>query len=202
MDATNINVLCLHGTCQSADAFSGHMKEFLKFARQAKLRPHYITAPFIHPDRGHQWVARKAGDHDYLPSFDNVGEYIYSLDMIITYIKDHNISVLLGFSEGACMIDTLMRTMHDCLTQIKSVILCSGMSFSNSPLFVPRHIRVLNVISTADNIVPFECKPVYEEEVFELILSHDKGHNMPRNHEMRIMINFALGNNECVPFKK
>lgn len=197
-----INVLCLHGCCQSADDFSKHLKDFIKISRSAKIKLFFLDAPFKHPIRGKTWVIRDDTQSDeYLPDFSDTSKYQLSMDIIIEHIVRNDITCLLGFSEGACMIDTLLRVNHPSMSQITRYVLMNGTSFTNVPTTITsQNIHIMSIVSENDTIVKISDKPTYDSSINEIVLHHDRGHNIPRTKEQRIIIGFICGFDNVTPF--
>lgn len=198
-----INVLCLHGCRQNADDFRKHLKDFCKISKNAKINLFFIDGPFNHQIRGKTWVIREKEQNDeWLPDFYDPAKYQMSIDIIIDNIITHNCTVLLGFSEGACMIDTFLRTQHKILSKLTHCVLMNGTSFPNAPIEINSAISldILSVISENDMIVKISDKPIYDSTFKESILHHDKGHNIPRIREQRIIIAFICGSDQLIPY--
>jgi predicted esterase len=195
-------MLCLHGCRQTGDSLQTHCKDLIRFSKQSRIKLIFYTAPYRHPERGNTWIDRPPELSDeYLPSIESKSEYIMSLKSIIEIIKNENVTILLGFSEGACVIDALIRMFHAECESIERVVLLSGCSFPGfESMSIPFHIAVLNVFSDEDIIVKSSDRPKFPSNITVFELQHHKGHNIPQAHEMRIIINFVLGNNELVPW--
>ena len=95
-----------------------------------------------------------------------------TLDELDDYINNLNIDVLLGFSQGANVIDTYLVNRKN---SIKCAILFSGYSFVDSCRQLP-NTPVMNVISDSDIIVQSKYAPFYTNMT---IKKHDKGHKLP-----------------------
>ena len=197
-----INVLCLHGCRQSDEDFRNHNKDLIRIAKSAGIRLHFISAPYDHEIRGKSFINRDPGMPDeFLPEFSDLSRYDRSLEIIYDFIIRNDITCLLGFSEGACIIDTILRTKNQILTKITRCVLMNGTSFGNVPSEIANNdISILSVISENDAIVTVAQKPIYDPSVKELVLRHDRGHNIPRTKEQRIIIGFISGSDNLEPF--
>ena len=175
-----INVLCLHGCNQTQEMFKRLLKNYIKFGeKQYGLKFHFTEAKYDHPDGGKTWYNKPLNVAD-------IGSIKYdedlvsdTLDDIETIIKDNNIHVLLGFSQGANVVDTFISHRD---SGIKCAVIMSGYSLVDVKELTRKELTMplLGVVSNSDTVVPIEYNPT------EMTLIHDKGHKLPtRNSEIR-----------------
>lgn len=178
-----INVLCLHGCNQTETMFRQLFKNYIRLGeKQYNLKFYFIEAKYDHPDGGKTWYNKslevsKIGQIEY--NYDLTND---CLDDIGDFIKEYNIDALLGFSQGANVVDTFLS--HRDHPTIKCAVIMSGYSLID-PNRNDIDIPLLGVISKEDTVVPFELNPTEE------VLIHDKGHKLPtRNPEIRQICTF------------
>ncbi len=179
-DNKNIsNVLCLHGCCQDAKIFKSLLKNYIKFGeRDNNLKFHFIEAQYNHPDGGKTWYNRPL-------DVSKIGLIKYDEDLvkqameqISTYIRDNNISVLVGFSQGANVVDTYLQTTTD--NYINKVVMFSGYSLVSDEKKNKVDISVMNVYSREDTIVPYKFRSTNYSQITDTV--HDKGHKLPTSN--------------------
>jgi len=164
-----MNILCLHGCRQTGDIF----RKLLKFFTRDTIHNYFfVDAPYEHSEKGKMWFKRELLiseigiiTHD-LVGIDNT---IMQINNVIT---QNNINMLLGFSQGANIVDTYLQLTND--KRIKKAILISGYSFPNIKRTFD--IPVIIVNSTVDDIVNPKYTPVYPNSTKYI---HDKGHKIP-----------------------
>lgn len=169
-----VNVLCLHGCCQTKDILEKIMKEYIRLGeKQYNLKYYFAEAKYNHPDGGKTWYSKPL-------IIENIGKVEYdkdltdpTLDYIEELINELDIKVLFGFSQGGNVVDTFINYRDN--PNIKAVVILSGYSFYNSTStnMVNHNIPVLGVASMSDTIVPFALTPG------DNILVHNKGHKVP-----------------------
>ncbi len=182
-----INVLCLHGCCQTQEIFEKLMKTYIRLGeKQYNLKFHFTEAKYDHPDGGKTWYNRPLVVGD-------IGTITYSEDLVKDTLEDiyqlietNNIDVLLGFSQGGNVVDTFMAYKEH--KNIKGVVIMSGYSLINEKEDIEYDTPTLAVTSKADTVVPFDLtKKLYPN----YILEHDKGHKVPtRNPQIRKICKF------------
>jgi len=191
-----VNVLCLHGCNQTEEMFRGLLKQFIKLGeKQYNLKFHFTEAKYDHPIGGKTWYNRpleveKIGYIEYEEEL--VKDCIDDLGKII---KEKNIHVLFGFSQGANVVDTFLgyQNLEDYPTLKCSVIL-SGYSLVD-PNRKPIDISVLGVISENDDIVLAKFNPTCYKQTS--VLKHDKGHKLPtKNPQLREICTFMRDTNK------
>jgi len=92
-------------------------------------------------------------------------------------IAEHNITVLLGFSQGGNVVDTYLAYRNN--PNIKCAVIMSSYALvdeDRSSLMEKVNIPVLTVSSAADVVVPQTLTPIYPTT---FALEHDKGHRLP-----------------------
>lgn len=175
-----IKVLVLHGCCQSIARVQEVMTKFCKLHKigvQAGLEFHFIEARFDHPDGGKTWAS--------IPlNVPQIGKISYDDEMkeafapalqdIDDYINENGITVLLGFSQGGNVADLYLNQYRN--PAIERVVIMSGYSLID-PDRQPYQIPCLNVVSEADEVVPWTLAPTDYEPSY--MIKHTKGHRMP-----------------------
>jgi predicted esterase len=174
LTTTPINVLCLHGCNQTQEMFEGLLKHYIRLGeKQYNLKFHFTEAKYDHPLGGKTWYKTPL-------NVSEIGSIAYNKDLVDSTLDDineiitsKNIQVLLGFSQGANVVDTFLAYRNN---NIISAVLLSGYSLvddGRKQVLTP----VLNVVSDADTIVPSRLYPTGYIE--NRVLKHDKGHKLP-----------------------
>ena len=106
-----INVLCLHGCCQSEEVFRSYLKNMMRICKK-EMNFFFMEGRFDHPDGGKTWypkplVVKDIGNIEYTPGL--VGD---TLDLVHEFIIANDIAVLLGFSQGGNVIDAYLNYKH------------------------------------------------------------------------------------------
>ena len=172
---STVNVLCLHGCNQTQTMFESLMKNYVKLGeKQYNLKFFFTEAKYVHPIGGKTWYKRPL-DVSLIGSIpyeeDLVMETLNDIDKLI---EDNNISVLLGFSQGANVVDTFLAYKGN--PKIRCAVIMSGYSLVD-PKRENVSVPVLGVASEKDDIVPFELNPIQYDAHY--LISHDKGHKLP-----------------------
>jgi len=183
-----INVLCLHGCNQTQEMFQRLMKNYIRLGeKQYNLKFHFTEAKYDHPLGGKTWYNKPLNVSDIGTIEYNEKLVSDALDNIVLLVKENNISVLLGFSQGANVVDTFL-TYRPGL--VERAVIMSGYSLVD-PDRKTSNIPVMIVSSEQDTVVPCKLNPRYEKTS---TLVHDKGHKLPtRNTQIREICTFARG---------
>lgn len=173
-----INILCLHGCCQTQNMFRDILKSTMEIAnvycknKNNIIKWHFIEAKYNHSAGGKTWYkieldVQKIGaiimDHDI------VDETINEIDEIV---KTLNIDVLIGFSQGGNVVDTYIVNKEN---NIKCAVIFSGYDLideNRKKVNTP----VMNICSDIDDIVKSKYMPIYDNMI---VKKHDKGHKLP-----------------------
>lgn len=165
----------LHGCCQNADMIENLLKSYIKKIKN--IAPdtefHFIDAQYVHHEKGRMWYRtpldlKRIGSDD-IPTSDIED----TLDYIEAYIKIREINCLIGFSQGANVVSTYLRTRNSDL-HIERAAIISGYDF---PKYTNKHIHnipLVFVYSKEDDIVNHELTPITLFPTTTLI--HNKGH--------------------------
>ena len=187
MEFKPVNVLCLHGCNQTEKMFRDLLKNYIKLGeKQYNLKFHFTEAVYDHPQGGKTWYCQPL-DVKEIGSIKYDEELVSkTLDYIGELIVKLEIDVLLGFSQGANVVDTFLS--HRDHPNIKRCVLLSGYSLideNRKPVDIP----CLSVVSKEDTIVPMSLTPTdYNENI---VLIHDKGHKLPTsNPQIRQICSF------------
>ena len=127
--------------------------------------------------------SRKIGNLDF-----NEELVFDCLDDVNRCIKENNINVLLGFSQGGNVVDTFLQ--HRPHQQIKKAIIMSSYSLNEVVKNKVDDVEVLNVTSECDLIVKHTLFPKNYNKL--LHITHNKGHKIPGNPIMRQIRKFIL----------
>ena len=205
-----INVLCLHGCCQTAEMFRSLMRSLVKKGKNIQF--HFLHGPFEHPDGGATWtdppllVENIWHDGDILSSRENILSAVPGIEyddeilsetfsMIREYIQQNNIIILLGFSQGSFVCYEYMRKFRD--VNIKKIVAMSGYTFDRM-INPPLDVDILNISHPMDNVVPMRL--AYSNGSRTTTLTHNnkaltepsrEGHKCPtKSSHMRDISNF------------
>jgi len=177
------NILCLHGCNQTKEMFESIMKNFVNIcSKDSRFSVTFIEADYVHPDGGYTWyhvplVVKDIGIIAY--SEELVKPTMIKLQEII---KEKNINVLLGFSQGGNVVDVYLKYFNnDGL--IKKAVIMSSYSLVNNNEPQISNVPVLNIVSKSDEIVPYNLHPKSYQNSF--LIEHEKGHKIPGNPILR-----------------
>jgi len=179
------NVLCLHGYGQDQVIFKRKLRDYLKRETSHHLCFHFLDAEY---EICEYKLVMKNGACSTTETYqsrtwfnevvdtDKVGCVKYDpkvaeepCQRVIEYIRNNSITALLGFSQGAILIDTLMRHHH--VPEIKACLLFCGCSYwsptqvdTSDPTKIVRDplqtvVPTLHVVSKDDTVVPFQLAP-------------------------------------------
>lgn len=190
-----INVLCLHGCNQTKNIFEDITKHIRnisdKFSKtkECQIKFYYIEAQYDHSWGGKTWYKIEL-------DITQIGKLEYkteiaspTLEMLDNIIKELNINVLIGFSQGGNVVDTYLVNKSN---NIKCAIIFSGYNFVDKNRNIDISTPVMNVFSEEDKIVPSKFMPVYKNMELK---SHDKGHKLPTSKPfIREIIEFIYKN--------
>ena len=178
-DKQVVNVLCLHGCNQTEAMFRDLLKNYIRLGeKQYSLKFHFMEAKYDHPLGGKTWYKRPL-------DVAEIGKILYdeelvddTLDDVQKMIDDNGIHVLLGFSQGANVVDTFLAYRgHD---NIKCAVIMSGYSLVDPNRKADIDVPVIGVISEADEVVPYQLNPTNYTESH--VIKHDKGHKLPTSN--------------------
>lgn len=166
-----MRILCLHGCRQTAKVFKCILTPFIN---KSEHQYYFINGQFKCKE-GNMWYSErfKVGISEYKPKIVDP-----TLEQVHNTINKHNIDMLLGFSQGANVIDTYLQLTKD--ERIKRAILFSGYSFTN----IIRECKtpVITVHSVKDDIVDPKHNPIY---INNKIYIHNHGHKIITTEIMR-----------------
>lgn len=156
MVAAKINVLCLHGCCQTSEAFSSYLNSLIKMSKKSQygnIEFHFLTGPFPHPDGGLSWTdpplqvdqiwrdctsetssftaITRDSPLTAVPSLLPVYCILETTFALIdAAIVEKEITVLLGFSQGSFAIYEYMKVKKN--PMITRIVTMSGYTFAHS----------------------------------------------------------------------
>ena len=174
-----INVLCLHGCNQTEGMFRDLMKNYIRLGeKQYGLKFHFMEGQYDHPNGGKTWYNKPL-------DVKEIGSIVYDEELtkdtlchLDRLIDENQIDVLLGFSQGANVVDTFMT--HAKHPNIKRVVLMSGYSLID-PTNQTVNVPCLSVISESDTIVPHLLNPTNYKKSH--VIPHNKGHKLPTSNK-------------------
>lgn len=176
----SFNILCLHGCGQNMIMFKQLMKNLAKIGSKYNFKFFYMEAKYDATKDESDGTIRKTWYREQLNLADiGVMKINHNLirdvmDDIDRKIEEHDISVLLGYSQGGNVVDTYLSYREN--NRIKCAIIMAGYSFvdENKPIV---SIPVLSIISKLDMIVPTATAPLINH-VNITIMEHNGGHNI------------------------
>lgn len=143
----------------------------------------FLEASYDHPCRGKTWLSVPLELHDIGVVGMDRDIIEPTMCQIDAFVTEHDVNVLLGFSQGANMIDTWLACRPD-QTAVKRVVLLSGYQFVGTEDMPRSCDSCLNVISDVDEIVPPGLLPRNGYSTL-LLEKHNKGHKVPTTGDMR-----------------
>ena len=189
-----INVLCLHGCGGDRDSFRYTLRRFRHRDKHDGVRYIFCDAPYDNESGGKKWYETLLSlppSKEYLTY--NANDCADTLDIIARDIIKYDIHVLLGFSQGANVIDTFLS--HRNAPSIKCAVLLSGYSFASTDrcaICVP----ILVATSSCDTAIPSALQIPQKGMA---LIHHTNGHAVDRGRNtMRKIIQFirTYGNRE------
>lgn len=179
------NVLCLHGCNQDLAMFKSIMRDFMKIGEQNGCKFFFTEAKYDHPLGLKTWYKVPLNVKD-IGNIEYTSELVEdTMNDIERLIDEHNIDVLLGFSQGGNVVDTYCYYKDD--KRIKCAVILSGYSFVDKNR-QPKDFPVLNVCSDSDEVVFSKLAPTFLNST---TMKHDKGHKLPTSKPMlRDIISF------------
>jgi len=137
-----------------------------------------MDAKYDHPLGGKTWYKRPL-------EVKEIGKIPYDEDLVMDtlndvskVIEDLKIDVLLGFSQGANVVDTFLAYKGN--DNIKRAVIMSGYSLVDSTRKKEIDVPVVGVISEADDVVPHNLNPTGYTTSY--VINHDKGHKLPTSN--------------------
>jgi predicted esterase len=159
--------------------FRDLLKNYMRLGeKQYGIVFHFMEAKYDHPNGGKTWYKRPL-------DVKEIGKIPYdeelvkdTLDDLTKVIKDNSIDVLLGFSQGANVVDTFLAYRGD--PNIKRAVIMSGYSLVDHDRKKEINVPIVGVISEADDVVPHNLNPGNYTESY--VINHDKGHKLPTSN--------------------
>ena len=194
-----MNVLFLHGCRQNSEIYMQIMSNYIKMI--SKLAPgskfYGLDGPFQYNGELENHLNQKGlsavnlGESSRMwyetvlriesIGFDNTPHehIIFTLDYLEMKIELHDIDILIGFSQGANLVDTYVR-LRNLNSKIKKVIIFNGYTFPRYETLLPNVQKGIIVTSQSDEIVPPHtlCNNYLNSSYFE----HEKGHKIKTNN--------------------
>ena len=189
-------VLCLHGCRQSKSVFQSLLRPYIKLGKP-DIEFIFLEATHDAPMKGKSWYSKNLELEDVGRVAAEAYQIEETMDEIENCIIEERINVLLGFSQGANVVDTFLRYRYasESPYDIERAVLMSGYSFKDEDI-KSLDVPVLTIASLNDELVPFKHNPSAYKSRLELL--HDKGHKVPtRMSTVRSILSFirtgALG---------
>ena len=186
-------MLLLHGCSQNAISFEGYgfVKNMIKVVRKnlsgtlGDLPDFYLEGMYDCPDGEKMWYPSNIvlTSHPKSPNYSSVEisdkDFCIekTLDRVDAAVREHKISVLVGFSQGANVVDTYLR-YHPNGKNIKVAILIAGFGFYDPKPKINSDTFVFSFHSKDDEIVPIQMCPQNYRRL-DVVL-YDGGHKFPR----------------------
>lgn len=151
------------------------MGMLLTFGTKKGATIHLIEGQYEHPLRGKMWFRTELKldeiGTDVIPPED-IHDTMHYLHSIVT---TNNIHTLMGFSQGANVIDTYLRLTNDD-EFIQSAVILNGYTFPRYSHMVPRVRHMQCILSDNDDIV----KPslLINNYPNAILHCHEKGHKI------------------------
>lgn len=171
---SKMNVGILHGCRQDNIMMKSLFKDYEKKIKSKCPGTNffYLEGQYPHVDSGKMWYQthldlERIGTDD-IPESD----IIDTMQYVDNFVKENNINILVGFSQGGNVVSSYLR-LYDCSWTIKCAIIMAGYDF-------PRYqgiqidIPVLFIGSESDSIVNIDLKPFNCSNM--KIMLHEKGH--------------------------
>lgn len=170
-----MNILCLHGCRQNKKIFKQLMEVFITKSENTFF---FIDGLYNHSQQGKMWYRRELQLKDIGKMIHDPSLTMKTIDQINDEITKNNIDMMIGFSQGANVIDTYLQLTHD--DRIKRAILMSGYSFVG----ISRNCitPVITICSETDDIVDPKYNPYF---INSENIVHNKGHKMILNKTIR-----------------
>lgn len=181
MTETRVQVLCLHGCNQTEEMFRSILKNMMKIGvKSHNLEFHFIQAEYPHSNGGWTWYSKELQVADIPGGIAHSEELVADcMERIDNYVRDHGITVLLGFSQGGNVVDTYLSSTSD--SPIERAVILSGYELvqdEREPVETP----LLSIYSDKDDVVPSSCRPTNYATLHEY--HHEKGHKFPTGNPL------------------
>ena len=166
-------MLCLHGSGQCSKNF----KTLCRPIRGIDL--FFLNGPYKYEKGGRTWYNRTATAPLKLSDYPDIIDT--SLELIDKSVKENNIEILFGYSQGGAAVDAYLAYMNKD-SQIKKAIIMSGYSIID-PDRKKVKVPLLNIYSGADKVIAPIHNPTLTQYEDIRTFEHDKGHvlNLTRN---------------------
>jgi predicted esterase len=168
------NLLCLHGRGHTISSFKVATTSLRKRCQDINFA--YLEGPYVYGN-GRSYCDIDNDIKTVLNLDYNERILSKSLELLDTKIKDNNITMLLGFSQGGLLVDTYLRKYALNNTQIKKAVIMSGFSFKDL-VNINENVHVFNIVSPVDIII----SPIYAPKHYKYIKTgnHQYGHRIPK----------------------
>ena len=175
---TIITMGCLHGCNQTASMFQNLLKQFNEKAGKSNIRLVFLEAQYDHPLGGKTWYSIPLDVQDIGTAPLDLEQAAPTMELVDKFVAEHGVQVLLGFSQGANVVDTWFALRPD-QQQVKTAVLLSGYSFVNTESMTRSCRACLNVTSSSDQVVKAIFAPTVGYPNVVAAEVHDKGHKIP-----------------------
>ena len=166
-----MRVLYLHGCCQTAEMMQQLMKKYERIGRQYNVQFFFLDGQYQHPERGRCWTPHLLWPKDVgtvMLDEDHARECVQTIH---TEVLDKEIDALLGFSQGAAMVDVYLSLVPD--TPVQRAVLMAPfrcLEPTEAADTRSRDTRTLLLSSKEDKVAPVQRFPIEDFSQVECIL--------------------------------
>jgi poly(3-hydroxyalkanoate) synthetase len=179
-----MNILVCHGCRQDIKTITSLFKKYEKEIKRnyPDSSISYLEGQYDHYDHGKMWyktclTLENIGSND-IPE----NEIQETLDYLESYIRENNINVLIGYSQGGNLVSTYLRLRNEDF-HIKSASIISGYDF---PIYVKFQMKIKKLVfvySQSDEIVNHLLKPSINISCVYKDLIHERGHKIEQKSD-------------------
>lgn len=185
-----MNIIFLHGCRQNSQIYMKIMDNYIKKIMKSGSKVYGLDGPFdyngeLDDDVDQQKMINQKMWFETRLRLENIGlndiphdQINFTLDYLQKEIELHDINVLIGFSQGANLIDTYLR-LRNLDFRIKRVIILNGYTFPRYRGLIPNVELCIIVTSKNDEIVPMD--KLHNNYSNSLFFEHEKGHKIKTN---------------------
>lgn len=164
----------------------------MKRVIQDEVEFFFLEGPHIHPRTGKMWFETTwemediGKDHNRIP----IEDMERTLDYLEGFVREKQIDILLGFSQGGLVIDSFLRLRKEAVAELKfkGIILLSSYTFPDlASQLPPSELPLMFVGSESDEFVPLTLIPSGYSKT--QVVLHDKGHKVPQT---RLLVQSSL----------
>lgn len=169
-----MNILLLHGNRQEKSLFQKLFKDYEKLLTKQQYHCIYLEGFYRHSEIGSMWYEEQIELEDIGQDSISLKNIHTSINQLHQIILTHQIHYLIGFSQGANLIDTYLRLHQE--VSIQKVLLFNGYSFPQFKSLIPQVDSLIFVTSDEDDIVSTD-KLILNYSNY-LQINHSYGHKI------------------------